>query len=196
MNRPEAIMRSGARLDILAPQIDRIHVSDLAEGLAKINRWVGATVAPYSVAQHSLLVAAQMYQEDGPHAALYGLLHDAHEALIGDISTPAEQALEMILTGAADAIAAMKERIDRIIHVRLDLDWPMPVPIRNGFNISHARVAATEARDLMSGCDDLIRATPLKKKIVPFTNWTRADAEWRTMLGRYAALAGLRLNLE
>lgn len=196
MNRPEAIMRSGLRLDVLAPQINRIRVPDIAEGLAKINRWVGASVAPYSVAQHSLLVAEDMYREDGALAAIYGLLHDAHESVIGDISTPAELALDLILPGAADAIATLKDGIDRMIHAKLDLDWPTPVCIRNGFAISHGRISATEARDLMTGCDDLFGADPLKKKIVPFTSWTKADAEWRTMLSRYAALAGMRLNLE
>lgn len=202
MNRPEAIMRSGARLDLLAPQIERIRISDISEGLAKINRWVGATFGTYSVAQHSLIVAEDMYREDGSFAAVYGMVHDAHEALTGDIPTPAELALDVILPGASQAIEQLKLDVDRMIYARLDLDWPMPAPIHSGFLISHARVKATEARDLMLGCDDIVRAgvenhcPPLKKRIVPFRNWTRADEEWRTMLGRYAALAGLRLNLE
>jgi hypothetical protein len=195
MNRAQAIMRSGARLDASAPQIERLKIGDISEGLAKINRWTGSTVAPYSVAQHSLLVAEDMYREDGAQAALYGLLHDAHEALIGDITVTTEQALDLILPGAAGAIATLKDGIDRMIHLRLDLDWPMPAPIRNGFAISHARVAASEARDLLIGCDDLCTGETLKRKIVPL-GWTRADADWQAMLSRYAALCGLRLNLE
>lgn len=202
MKRPDAILRSGARVDLLAPQLDRLRVSDLGEGLAKLNRWAGANVAPFSVAQHSLLVAAEMFDHDGATAALYGMLHDAHEPMTGEITLPTEFALEQLLPGTAGAIATLKSGLDRAIHMRFDLDWPMPPGIAACFLVSHAAVTATELRDLLIDCDDAVSTSiargsrPLPRTIVPFTSWTRADSEWRIMLGRYAARAGLRLRLD
>jgi hypothetical protein len=58
----------------------------LGETLAKNNRYVGRTAEPWSVAAHSVLVSRLC-----PHKKeqAWGLLHDAHEAFIGDIITPA-----------------------------------------------------------------------------------------------------------
>ncbi len=58
----------------------------IGDTLAKINRFNGRTPKPYSVAAHSLVVSRLCRR---PEAAAWGLLHDAHEAFIGDIITPA-----------------------------------------------------------------------------------------------------------
>lgn len=76
---------------LLAP-VPRIEV--IAHALAQINRYTGHATRPYSVAEHSLLVAdilaAQGYDH---HAQRAGLMHDAHECLAGDASSPAKWAL-------------------------------------------------------------------------------------------------------
>jgi len=65
------------------PDIDAI-----AFALSHINRYTGH-VGPYSVAQHCVLVAMQL----PPELQLSGLLHDAPEAYIGDISAPLKSLL-------------------------------------------------------------------------------------------------------
>lgn len=60
--------------------------SSLADTLAKINRFAGRTPLPWSVAAHSVLVSRLCID---PTEKAWGLLHDAHEAFIGDIITPA-----------------------------------------------------------------------------------------------------------
>lgn len=57
-------------------------LSDIGDALASINRAAGRF--KWSVAQHSMLVAALMPEG----LRLEGLLHDAHEAYTGDIPTP------------------------------------------------------------------------------------------------------------
>ncbi len=68
-----------------------ISILDIGHHLAQINRFAGACVRPYSVAEHSLLVAYIMETHLGvrsPHALMAGLLHDGHEAYVGDMSSP------------------------------------------------------------------------------------------------------------
>lgn len=185
--------RLGFRLDLLAPDPRLIFAVDIAEQLAKINRWSGATTAPFSVAQHCLLVAAEMARLDGPLAGLYGLMHDAHEPYIGDITITTENALEL-----GPRLLTLRDRLDAAIAAAFDLDWPMSGELKGLLDLAHERVVLTERRDLMIGQDDFLRAAteagirPLPSRIIPFSTWTRADAEWRGMLERFMALAGIR----
>lgn len=72
-----------------APSIETI-----AHSLAQINRFAGHTVRPYSVAEHSLLVCRIVEGMGlGADAQLLALMHDAHECIVGDVSTPVKQAL-------------------------------------------------------------------------------------------------------
>ena len=87
---------TGATVDLRNPQAASISTLDIAHSLALTNRFTGHTARPYSVAEHSLLVEEIMCREFGPmppSALLAALVHDAHEAYVGDISTPLKQAL-------------------------------------------------------------------------------------------------------
>lgn len=72
-------------------------VEEVAYTLARICRFGGhlprlGALSFYSVADHSLLVAKILeHWGSTPTVRLVGLLHDAHEALIGDIITPVKQ---------------------------------------------------------------------------------------------------------
>lgn len=58
-------------------------IETIAFALSNINRFTGH-VGQYSVAQHSVLVTLKL----PPELRLSGLMHDAHEALIGDVASP------------------------------------------------------------------------------------------------------------
>lgn len=77
-----------------ASLINKISLQDIAHALAQINRYTGHTSRPYSVAEHSLLVA-EIAKHAGatPMLQLAALLHDAHEAYTGDVSSPVKWAL-------------------------------------------------------------------------------------------------------
>lgn len=69
-------------------------IEELAHALALINRFNGHTSRPYSVAEHSLLVMHIARIEGASTAAqMAALLHDAHEAFVGDVSTPVKWAV-------------------------------------------------------------------------------------------------------
>ena len=81
---------SGRKFDYSLGEDNVVDVYDLAMALSKLPRFCGACEPFLSVAQHSIHVSVLM-QRDGGTAedAMHGLLHDAHEAFIGDIPTPA-----------------------------------------------------------------------------------------------------------
>lgn len=82
-------------VDLLNPDPKTITLEAIAHGLSQINRWAGATEFPVSVAQHSILVM-EIFLRLRPNLrpyAIYPLLHDAHEAFIGDWTEPAFKAL-------------------------------------------------------------------------------------------------------
>lgn len=87
---------------------------DLAHPLSLLARYVGHTEEPWSVAAHSVAVARTIERlTDRKDAAAAGLLHDAHEAIIGDIPTPAAWAL------GYEAVKKLKGEVQAAIHATL-----------------------------------------------------------------------------
>lgn len=99
MKNPYLATYSGRRFYPLAPGLSDIFAEDIAHHLALNNRWNGATVRPYSVAEHSLgvlAVTADIIRDMGGQPSdpenldllLGALMHDAPEAYLGDIVSP------------------------------------------------------------------------------------------------------------
>jgi hypothetical protein len=74
---------TGRRFWPLDPRAEDIDIRDIARALSMICRFNGHVRAFYSVAQHSVIVSHHV----SPDYALYGLLHDAAEAYMGDMSS-------------------------------------------------------------------------------------------------------------
>ncbi|KQO23470.1 hypothetical protein [Acidovorax sp. Leaf78] len=74
-----------------APRIEVI-----AHSLAQINRFTGHAARPYSVAEHSILVADILdAQGHNCHVQRLGLMHDAHECMTGDAASPVKWVLNL-----------------------------------------------------------------------------------------------------
>lgn len=71
------------------PSPDDICIEDIAHHLSMICRFTGATKEFYSVAEHSVLVSMLV----PPEHAFAGLMHDATEAYLNDISSPLKKDL-------------------------------------------------------------------------------------------------------
>ena len=100
---------SGQQFFPWRPEPAKISLADVAHTLSQINRWGGHTRKPYSVAQHSVLVAGFLLTEGASReTARAGLLHDSTEAYMGgDIVSPIKRnvaALMDLESGIADAI--------------------------------------------------------------------------------------------
>lgn len=122
-----ALSASGLKLVFLQPDIRAIRLVDIAQSLSKLCRFTGAPSQFYSVAQHSILVGSiikdQMDEEGISDQTveywdqiLAGLLHDAEEYVMGDVSSP----LKACMGGKYNWIAA---GIRRIIYERYGVDW-------------------------------------------------------------------------
>ena len=112
-------MLSGRRLDLLNPSPLDIEIEDIAHGLSRVARWNGQTkgAAPFSVAQHSLLVV-ELFCALNPKASatakLTTLLHDAAEYVIGDLISPFKAMV-------GPQYQALEQRLIEAIHLRFSL---------------------------------------------------------------------------
>lgn len=102
---------TGRFIDLVDPDPKDICIEDIAWSLSRLARFNGHTInkLPYSVAQHSLVVAYETpklaVQEIGydrpltpsetARWVLLGLLHDASEAYTGDVSGPLKKIPEL-----------------------------------------------------------------------------------------------------
>lgn len=105
---------SGRRLFIEDPRPGEIVPFDVAYGLARVPRFNGTTdgLHCYSVAQHSVIGS---YLVEEPFQ-LHFLLHDAHEYVSMDVTSPIKRAL-----GAAYAV--FEGRLKHAVAERFDIEW-------------------------------------------------------------------------
>ena len=93
------LTNSAKPISLVRPRADLVTPEDIAHSLAHICRFNGHCKHHYSVAQHSLLVASIVPEED----QLPALLHDAAEAYVGDMVQPLKQLLKETAQSTNDA---------------------------------------------------------------------------------------------
>lgn len=178
---------SGRAWDIAKPSAADLWWPDVAHHLAQINRYTGACATPYSVAQHCCVVADAL----PPALRLAGLLHDAHEAYIGDESSPRQRALVALFGRRARAMRNhLTDSHDAVIYRAAGLPWPLPMAMATLIHRADLRALLAEKRDLMAepihsrpgGWPNDIRPLPIAIKPWP---WARAADEWLERLSLY-----------
>jgi len=123
----------GRAFNFAHPEDFEYDVEEIAHALSNLCRFTGHTTKFYSVAQHSVLVSRMVK----PGYALEGLMHDASEAFLGDVSTPLKQYLI--------EYAHIERRVDTAIRKYFGL----PICESDEVKGADRRVLATEFRDLM-----------------------------------------------
>ena len=175
MSRPWIQTHLGKKIDLLEPDLEQIDIRDIAFHLSHINRYTGAA-GDYNVADHSVRVArAASRGWLDIDAAKAGLLHDATEAYLGDMSSPLKRLLP--------EYQALERRWMEIIGRRFDVCLtPLPDAVKR----ADIAMCATEARDLMVFPPEPWGLTELSlpEKVVP---WRPSKAE-SVFLGWYSLL--------
>lgn len=105
---------SGRKFWPLDPHPEDVDIHDIAWALSRICRFGGHTNSHYSVATHCTAVSLLVPEED----ALWGLLHDASEAYVGDMVRP--------LKDGMDAYKQVENRVELVIANAFGLPLEMP----------------------------------------------------------------------
>ena len=85
---------SGRKFFLKSEDVTAIHLADITASLSNMCRFTGQVQRFYSVAEHSILVAALVSRmTTDPMKILQALMHDSTEAYLADISSPFKGAL-------------------------------------------------------------------------------------------------------
>lgn len=149
---------TGKLIDLSRFSTEDVRLPDIAHALALINRYTGHSMVPYSVAQHSVIVSKLVPEEH----ALWGLLHDASEAYLGDVARP----LKVMLPSYVE----LEHHVQQVIAQVFGLRWPIPAEVKKADN----RALIYEKRSLMSVDHDWgIEAEPVGGALSPYC-WQQA----------------------
>jgi 5'-deoxynucleotidase YfbR-like HD superfamily hydrolase len=151
---------TGRKFWPMDPRPEDFDIEDIAHHLSNVCRYGGACRAFYSVAQHSVLVSQVIEYKAGAslHEQLWGLLHDASEAYLGDMVRPLKRSMPQYREAEHQVMAAIAERFG--------LDLREPAIVKQADTI----LLSTERRDLLNhelpwNADELV--DPLPFIIIP-----------------------------
>lgn len=184
-----SLLRSGVLIDLADPDYSRVHIRDIASGLARECRFNGQIAGWWPVAAHSVVGSMIAPKE----IAYDFLMHDAAEAVIKDITSP----LKRLLGEAYARIETMHEQ-----------------RCFKRFRVPMADKASVKRVDIimLAAEDHVIRGIPTKhafRRLEPremnaaqcasvhIRNLHRPNANWeRPFLERFAKLAPIELITE
>ena len=171
---------TGRRVDYDRPSLESIDINDIAHSLSHLCRYNGHTLLFYSVAQHSCIVQDILRKMNVSDDVLfYGLMHDAHEAYIGDMISPLKRTPEL-----KEGFKLLDRKFMLAIECKFNL-------VRNNESNELIKLAdeialATEMRDVTSKNDYEGDCMPMTAKIIPCSQ----EKAKLMFLTRYIALRG------
>ena len=167
------LLHNGRLFDFLLPDASVIDIELVAHALSNLCRFTGHTREYYSVAQHSVLVSSLLPTD----LAFAGLLHDAGEALIGDVSKP----LQAIVSG----YKPVKERVEKAVFEHFGIPWPLPKAVKR----ADRAALLFEMRDLFGYDDRMLEEFSEEFQVEPIRPMQPKEAR-QAFLRRYSELGG------
>ena len=132
---------TGMRIDPRNITADQVQIEDIAHALANKCRFSGHCDPFYSVADHSMRVAALV---GAPHK-LYALLHDAAEAYLPDVPTPLKEYF--------GELEGLECRVMAAIRGKFMPNWMASGATREIVKFADLSMLAAERRDLLPHVD-------------------------------------------
>jgi hypothetical protein len=120
---------SGRHVDPMHVRVEDVDIRDIAHALARQCRFNGHCAGYLSVARHCIDVSHRL-EHLGPLVALQGLLHDAAETWLGDMTRPMKH------SGAFAAYFVAEEIAERSVADVYDLPYPWPDAVKDADNAS------------------------------------------------------------
>lgn len=161
MNKEDSWIRTytGGKVYFFEPEKSDIDILDIFHSLSLLCRFNGATKGPYSVANHSVLVADNVFKETGSKSLAFdGLVHDFSEAFISDVPSP----FKAHFPGFKEIEIRMEEWLSK----KFGFNYPFDPIIKH----HDMKALSTEMRDLMILADNSELPEPYPEKIIPL-NW-------------------------
>ena len=121
---------SGITFDLFRPKAEDVRIADIAHALARLTRYTGHGRAGmhFSVAEHSVRVCryAMQVRPASDHEARAwhwaALMHDAHEAYVGDVTSPLKRAMrEFVAPGDKTHFELIESSIIRAVREALQI---------------------------------------------------------------------------
>jgi len=159
---PSIQICSGEYFSFLYPEKSNYTIEDISHALSQMCRFNGHCNSFYSVAQHSVLVAEEVWKV-APEHYHQALLHDSSESFLGDISSPLKKMLP--------DYKLIEKHIEDCIFTKFN----MPLQMHKCIKDADLRLLATERRDLMNNKNEieweiLHNIIPLQQKITPLNS--------------------------
>lgn len=150
---------TGLSMFPLDPRLEEITIEDIAHALSNICRFTGHVRTFYSVAEHSVRVSWACEIEN----AMWGLLHDASEAYLSDISRPMKRTSDF---------GKLYMEAEQVLMSTICAKFGLPPECPADVKLSDNRMLVTEKRDLLGPCNRQwekqdVAVKPYEGRIIP-----------------------------
>jgi len=168
---PTISLNNGSYFNFLEPENADFTVYDVANALSKICRFTGQGDNFYSVAEHAIHVSYLVSEE----LAMDGLMHDATEFVIGDVSTPLKQLLP--------EYKVIELNIEKDMCRRFGLQFPLPKAVK----YADTQMFYLEKELVINNFDDFDFLTGIEKPHIKLHFYNHREAK-TAFLERYFEL--------
>ena len=177
--KPTITTFSGFEIDPLNLRGGCVVLNDIAHALACCNRFVGHARWPISVAQHS--IAVSLLCDSTPYD-LQGLLHDASEAYLGDVTRWLKRSDEMSAYREAEARAqtAIYEEFDCPAEKADVVEWADKLMVRYEYQLAFGSALMVPGYDALSKGERKRISTLNPTLWRPCMTWQEAEANFLT----------------
>jgi len=168
---PVILLNDGTYFDFINPDLTPVSIGAIAHGLSNLCRFNGHTNKFYSVAQHSVLMS--FHVEKG--FEYEALMHDAVEALIGDVTQP--------LKALLPDYQVIEERVAEYLAEQFDFTVPTPAEVKT----ADMRMLLTEKTQLLNTSDVWAATDSYEPYVLKISQWIPSYAKLM-FLKRYEQL--------